>query len=144
MLFLSVLYFHSVSEFEGTIHPANIRFGEDVLKTSWRYLKWYLQNVFKTKKQDVFLKTSWKRCLANPFWGRFRKTPCKHVMKTSWICLEDVLEDERLLRLRRLQDVLENKKSLWAASTWLEKVFWALITLHHQMFCLKWNLHLLT
>ena len=51
-------------------YPANIRLGENVLKTSWRRL------------EDIIA-----RCLANTSWRRFRKTYCRYVLKT--------LEDEK-------------------------------------------------
>ena len=48
------------------------------------------------------------------------KTSCKDVLKTSWRPLarrlEDVLEDEKLLRWRRLEDVL---KTLWRQAKYL-------------------------
>ena len=98
-------------------YPANIRLGQDVLKTSWRRLQC---NIFLSSK------TSWRHNC---------KTSCKHVLKTSWRPLEDVLGKRiantswrRLqdvfktswktksvtlkMSSRRLEDVLENKKCL--------------------------------
>ena len=67
--------------------PANIRLGEDVLKTCWRWLQ-----------SNIFLPS---------------KTSCKHVLQTSWRRLEK-WKIEKLFILktpsRRLQDILEYKK----------------------------------
>ena len=63
---------------------------------------------FKTSSRH-FLKTSSTRLQRNNFSSS--KTSCKYVLKTSWRHLarrlEDVLEDEKLLRWRRLEDVLK-------------------------------------
>ena len=81
------------------ILPANIRLGEDVLKTSWRWL------------QHVFSVTSF--CLLR----RLQDIIARRLASTSWRRLEDVLgrredvlEDEKVLRWRCLQDVL---KTAW-------------------------------
>ena len=50
---------------------------EDVLKTPWRRLARRLEDVLKTS------------------WRHFRKTYCKHVLKTSGKRLQQVLEDEK-------------------------------------------------
>ena len=80
-----------------TLIPANIRLGEDVLKTSWRRLQCNICLSSKTSWRHNcktsckhFLKTSWKTS-----WRRFRKTYCKYVLKTSWRRLQDALEDEK-------------------------------------------------
>ena len=73
-------------------NPANIRLGEDVLKT-WRRLGRRFEDVLKTSS-GRFRETSW-RC--------FRKTYCKYVLKTSWRRLEEVLEDAK----RYAEDVLK-------------------------------------
>ena len=72
---------------------------EDVLKTSWRRLQCNifclircLENLLKTSCEEI-LKTYWRR-LEDVFGRR--------IANTSWRCLEDVLEDEKLLRWRRL------------------------------------------
>ena len=92
----------------------------DVVKTSWRFLQrnnfFVFEDVFKTCLQDIFLKTSWK----------LRKI-LKDVLKASWrrilqTRLEDVLEDEKLLHWRSIQDVLENRKCLLGA-VWLWQSF---------------------
>ena len=90
--------------------PANIRLGQDVLKTSWRLLEDVfsvtffcllrcLEDILKTSWRHNcktsckhVLKTSWKTS-----WRRFRKTYCKYVFKTSWRRLEDVLENKKCL-----------------------------------------------
>ena len=78
-------------------HPANIRLGEVVLKTSWRCLQCNIFFVF----QDV-LKTSWRhncksfcKNVLKTSWRRFRKTHCKYVFKTFSRRLQDLLEDEK-------------------------------------------------
>ena len=108
------------------------------VKTSSRRLQGLLQDVFRTSwktkncyAEDV-LKTSWRHVLRT-FWRHVLKTSWRPVLKTSWRLLEDVLqrrledlssrclqdllqdvlEDEKLLRWRRLDDVLK---------TWLEDV----------------------
>ena len=77
-------------------NPANIRLGEDVLKTSSRHL----QGVFSV---TFFLssKTSWRR-LENVLktscktsWRHFRNTYYKYVLKTTSRRLQEVLEDEK-------------------------------------------------
>ena len=86
MLFLFALYFHSVSEFEVTIYPVNIRFGEDVLKTPWRRL----ENIFSVTSSKR-LQDKIARRLLEDF---LKKTSCKHVLKTSYkSVLQTPLED---------------------------------------------------
>ena len=67
-------------------------------------------------------KTSWRR-LEGVF-----KTSCKEVLKTSWgplaRRLEDVLEDEKLLRWRRLQDVLSWRRLEDMSGRRLEGISW--------------------
>ena len=72
---------------------ANIRLGEDVLKTSWRRLQC---NIFLSSK------TSWRRLediiarrLANTSWRRLEDVLGRRIANTSWRRLEDVLEDEK-------------------------------------------------
>ena len=117
--------------------PANIRLGEDVLKTSsvWHFF------VF----QDV-LKTSWRHNC---------KTSCKHVLKMSWRRLEDVLKTSsrhfrktyskyvlkkswrrlgrrKVLRWRRLQDFFKTSwktgNVCWVCSCWNLNYYWLLFT----------------
>ena len=79
-----------------TNFPANIRLGEDVLKTSSRRL----QDVFSVtffclpRRLEDALKTSWRHNC---------NTSCKHVLKTSWRRLEDILG-------RRTANTLEDEK----------------------------------
>ena len=94
------------------ILPANIRLGEDVLKTSWRWL----QHVFSVtsfcllrRLQDALKTSSRHNC----------KTSCKHVLETSWRCFRKTwrrLGRRKSITLkmssRRLEDGLENKKCL--------------------------------
>ena len=116
MLFLFALYFHSVSEFEVTIYSANIRFGEDVLKTSWRRLENIFSVTSSKRLQDKIarrlLEDFLRRLLANTFWRRLTKVSCKHLLKTSW----RRLGRQKIVTVktfsRRLEDVLENKKCL--------------------------------
>ena len=65
-----------------------------------------LEDALKTSSRHV-LKTSSTRLQQNNFTSS--KTSCKDVLKTSWRRLEDllqhVLEDEKLLRWRRLEDM---------------------------------------
>ena len=79
--------------FKEGLFPANIRLGEDVLKTSSRRL----QDIIARRLEYVLKKTSWKTS-----WRRFWKTFCKCVLKMSWKRPEDVLEDKKMLRWRRL------------------------------------------
>ena len=91
-----------------TIFPANIRLGEDVLKTFWRRL----QDVFSVtffrlprRLEDIiarrFANTSWRRLedilqdVLKTSWRHFRKTYCKYVLKTSSRRLQEVLADEK-------------------------------------------------
>ena len=88
--------------------PANIRLGQDVLKTSWRRLEDVFSVTFfcLPRRLENVLKTSWRHNC---------KTSCKHVLKTSWKMswrrLEDVL-GRRIANTswRRLEDVLEDEK----------------------------------
>ena len=88
-------YFCNVFFFTKVVinNPANIRLGEDVLKTSWRHnCKTSCKLVLKTSwrcLEDVLedvLKMSWKRLedVLKTSWRRFRKTYCEYVLKTSW------------------------------------------------------------
>ena len=82
------------------MYPANIRLGEDVLKTSSRHncktSFWRrLENILKKASWKHVLKTSWKAA-----WRRLEnvlKASCEDVLKTF---LEDVLEI-------RLEEVLK-------------------------------------
>ena len=102
--------------FRNRDNPINIRLGKNVLKTPWRRLQC---NIFLSSKtflrrfQDIIT----RRLLEDVL----KKTSCKHILKTLWRRLEnvlkmfledvlqtrlqDVLEDEKLLPWRRLQDV---------------------------------------
>ena len=102
--------------FRNRDNPINIRLGKDVLKTPWRRLQC---NIFLSSKtflrrfQDIIT----RRLLEDVL----KKSSCKHILKTLWrrlenvlktfledvlqTCLQDVLEDEKLLPWRRLQDV---------------------------------------
>ena len=91
--------------------PANIRLGEDVLKTSSRRLQC---NIFLSSK------TSWRRLediiairLANTPWRRLEDILGRRIVNTSW---KRRLERLKVLRWRRLQDVLKNKKCLLGSS----------------------------
>ena len=79
--------------------PANIRLGQDVLKTSWRRLEDVFSVTFfcLPRRLENVLKTSWRHNC---------KTSCKHVWKTSWRRLEDVLKTPWKTSWRRLEDVL--------------------------------------
>ena len=83
--------------------PANTRVGEDVLKTSSRHF-FVFQDVFKTSSRHYWKKSSWRRLedVLKMSSGRFWKTYCKQVLKTFSRHLQDVLEDKKLLRWRRL------------------------------------------
>ena len=59
-----------------------------------------LYNVFKTSSRHVF-KKSWRQIQRNNFSSS--KTSSRRLPR----CLQDVLEDEKLLRWRRVEDVLE-------------------------------------
>ena len=111
--------------------PANIRLGEDVLKTSSALTFFVFKDVLKRSSrhlqdivarrllEDVF-KTSCRYVLKTS-WTRLCKRSCKHVLKTFWRRLKDALEDEKLLRRRRLQDVF---KTSWKT----RNVCWVITT----------------
>ena len=69
-----------------------------------------LYDVFKTSSGHV-LKTSSTCLQRNNFWS----------FKTSWKRLEDVLEDEKLLRWRRLQDVFKTCLQDIFKTSWKKK-----------------------
>ena len=72
------------------------------LKILWTWL--WLTNYYNTlSKHLLVFKTSWKR-LQDMSWRRLQHVFSVTVLRYS---LEDVLEDEKLLRSRRLQDVLK-------------------------------------
>ena len=75
---------------------------QDVLKTSWKTKNCYAEDVLKTSWRHV-LKTSWRHVLKTSSTRLQRNNFTSS--KTSWRRLEDVLEDEKLLRWRRLQDM---------------------------------------
>ena len=92
---------------------------QDVLKTSSRHvLKMSSRHVFQTSSsmssRHVFqtssrhvLKTSWRRLQRDSFSSSktcSRRVP--DVSKTSWRRLDEFLEDEKLLRWRRVEHVL--------------------------------------
>ena len=63
-------------------------------------------------KHLMVIMTFWRH-LQDMSWKRFQRVFCvtifrfPRVLKTSWRCLEDVLEDEKVLRWRRVEDVLK-------------------------------------
>ena len=63
-----------------------------------------LEDDFKTYLEDAFNVTI--SCLPRRL-EEILKTYSQDILNSSWINLEDVLEDEKLLRWRRLQYVLE-------------------------------------
>ena len=72
---------------------------------SWSTLKANVCIFMYPSKHLLVLKTSSTRLQRNNFTSS--KTSCKDVLKTSWRRLEDVLQDEKLLRRRHLEDVLK-------------------------------------
>ena len=71
-------------------------------------------------------KTSSRRPQRNNFWPS--KTPWRHLANTSWRRLEDPLEDEKLLRWRRIEHVFKTCLGDVFKSSWRPtKVFWDLI-----------------
>ena len=72
---------------------------------SWSTLKANVCIFMYPSKHLLVLKTSSTRLQHNNFTSS--KTSCKDVLKTSWRRLEDVLQDEKLLRRRHLEDVLK-------------------------------------
>ena len=74
--------------------PANIRLGEYVLKTSWRSLEDVFSVTFFCRLQNFF-KTSRHNCKTS---SSFLKTFSEDLLQLH---LEDVFEDEKLLRWRR-------------------------------------------
>ena len=87
----------------------------DVLKTYSRYVfKTSSRHVFKPSSGHVFqtssrhvFKTSWRRLQRDSFSSSktcSRRVP--DVFKTSWRRLDEFLEDEKLLRWRRVEHVL--------------------------------------
>ena len=85
-----------------------------VFKTSSRYVfKTSSRHVFKTSSRHVF-KTSSRRLQRNNFSSS--KTSCKRsskrLCKTSSRRIQDVLEDVKLLRWRRVEDVFKTNKCL--------------------------------
>ena len=78
---------------------------QDVFKTCLQdVLKTCLQDVFKTYLQD-FLKTSCK--MSSRGLEDVLKTSLQDSFKTSWKHFEEVLENERLLRWKRVKDVFK-------------------------------------
>ena len=95
-----------------------------VFKTSSRHIfKAFSRHVFKTSSRYVFT-TSWRHLQCNNFLSS--KASLRRVQETSSGCLvlvrclqgvfagrlEDVLEDEKLLRWRRTEDALKTNKCL--------------------------------
>ena len=66
---------------------------------------WRLTKIILPSKHLLVFKTSSTRLQRNNFTSS--KTSWRCLAKTSWRLLQDVLEDEKLLRWRRLQDVLK-------------------------------------
>ena len=107
-----------------------------LVKTYWRRLKDVFSVSFCLPRclQDIrrledILKTIRRRSLVNMSWRRFEgalKTSCEDVLKTFLEDVEDVLEDQNLLRgIKNLQDVLEDQKSLrWRRFQDIFKTFW--------------------
>ena len=92
---------------------------QNVLQTSSRHIfKTFSRHVFKTSSRYVFT-TSWRHLQCNNFLSS--KASLRRVQETSSGCLvlvrclqgvfagrlEDVLEDEKLLRWRRTEDALK-------------------------------------
>ena len=129
-----------------------------------------LEDVFNTSSRHAF-KTSSTRLRRNSFtssktsWRRLEyvlRTSCKDVLKTSWRRLEDLLQDEKLLCWRcledmswsRLQDVLKTcledlLKILWRQTKYLlgisEYISWDLTNLNVYLTSLYFtNLYLTT
>ena len=105
-----------------------------VFKTSSRHIfKAFSRHVFKTSSRYVFT-TSWRHLQCNNFLSS--KASLRRVQETSSGCLvlvrclqgvfagrlEDVLEDEKLLRWRRTEDAL---KTSWRPTNvcWVIKYF---------------------
>ena len=78
-----------------SLNPANIRLGEDVLKTAWRRFEDVFSVTFfcLPRHLENVLKTSWRHN---------SKTSCKHVLKTSWRRLGRYLKDVLKTSWRRL------------------------------------------
>ena len=129
---------------------------QDVFKTSWKMKNCYAEDVFKTSLIHVFktssrhiFKTSsrglqrnnfsssktssrgFARCLQDVF-----KTSLRRLHKTSSRRLEDVLEDQKLLRWRRVDDVF---KTSWRPTN----VCWEWIYFNEAFIiatnCCKWK-----
>ena len=107
---------------------------QNVLQTSSRHIfKTFSRHVFKTSSRYVFT-TSWRHLQCNNFLSS--KASLRRVQETSSGCLvlvrclqgvfagrlEDVLEDEKLLRWRRTEDAL---KTSWRPTNvcWVIKYF---------------------
>ena len=97
----------------------------DVLKTSSRY-------DFKTCLEDVFSVTIFRlpRCLQDVLWEVLKTS--SRLFKTSWKRFQDLLEDVKLLRWRRVEDVLNTNKCLLGHVFMLRiKVRYLSLPLHH-------------
>ena len=75
---------------------------EDVFSVIFFWLPRRLQDVFTRRLEDV-LEISWRRCLVNMSWRCLEEVLRRSLTNTSWRRLENVLEDEKLLRRRRLE-----------------------------------------
>ena len=86
----------------------------DLLDTSKHFV--YFQDVLKTSSRYVF-KTSWGRLQHNKFSSS--KTSSRRLVR----CLQDVLEDEKLVHWRRTEDVFKTSWRLtivcWIMCSWL-------------------------
>ena len=75
-----------------------------------------LQDVFARRLQDLF-KTFSKRACKTILQDDFKKTSCNYVSKTSSRCLQDVLQDKKMLHWRRLQYVFTKTNVCWVRMT---------------------------
>ena len=103
--------------------PANIHLDEDVLKTSWRRLS-------SLSSEDV-LKTS-SRCLDQDEYVRLSLTSSEDVKTNIFVLaigLQDVLENVKLLRWRRVEDVFKTcLQGVFKTSWRLTNVCWVVFS----------------
>ena len=104
----------NISCFPRRLQDVTLFFFQDLLKTSWKVLKTYLQYVLY-----VFLK-----CLRDVLQGVFKtfSRRLQDVFKTCLqdvlqLCLQDVLEDKKMLHWRRLQYVFTKTNVCWDRTT---------------------------
>ena len=112
------------------IIPANIRLGEDVLKTSWKRLEDVFSVIFfcLPRRLENVLKTSWTHncktsCnrILNTSWKRLEDIIARRLANTSWTRLEDVLKTSWRRLARHLEDVL---KTSWKTKSVTLKTSW--------------------